>query len=204
MQHIDDVQLQAFLDGELSADACRNLEAHLAGCPACCARLDGCQCLCDNLRSLAPQDDLFRSEGEFWACLAGRLTQPCSTTWPWLTTLPPVLLGSVGLALNVLLSLILVSYALTGLGIVTSPGTALASWLPIALGAPALAPVYGALGWSQSAIAERLTGAWEFMGAASQDLLVFGFLLLLVGAVLGTVLVLHFSWFYFSRSRRAR
>ena len=73
MQHIDDVQLQAYIDGELSPDASRIVEQHIIECQECCAKLDDTQCLCNSLRTLVPDDDLFRSEGEFWACLAARL-----------------------------------------------------------------------------------------------------------------------------------
>jgi len=204
MQHIDDIQLQAFLDGELSPDACEAIEAHLAHCPECCVKLDDCQCLCRDLHALIPQDGMFRSEGEFWACLAGRLKQPSATSWPWLSSLPPMLLGLLAVMLNVLVSATLVSYTMTRLGVLRSPGEVLASWLPALLGAPALEPVYAALGWSQAAISERLTSAWGVMGAASQDMLIFALLLLVVGAGLGTVLVLYFSWLFFSRGREAR
>jgi hypothetical protein len=204
MQHIDDIQLQAFIDGELGPDACHAVEQHIAECRECCAKLDDCQCLCTNLRALVPDDDLFRSEGEFWACLAGRLKPTCTTTWPWLTSLPPVLLGALGLTLDVLISITLALYALTGLGITSSPGTALAAWLPGALGAPALEPLYAALGWSQSVVSERLTSAWNVLGSAGQDFLVFALFLVLVGALLGTVLTLYFSWVFFMHGREAR
>lgn len=204
MQHIDDVQLQAYIDGELSHDARRLVEQHIAECQECCAKLDDCQCLCSNLRALVPGEDLFRSEGEFWACLAGRLKPVCRPTWPWLATLPPVVLGSLGLILNAVLTMTLVFYSLTGMGITGSPGAALASWVAPTLGAPVLEPLYAALGWSQVMVTERVIGAWAVLGTAVQDFLVFAALIVLVSAVLGTVLTLFFSWVFFNQGREAR
>jgi len=40
MAHVDDGQLNAFLDGELSQDEARTVEAHLASCAECRARFD--------------------------------------------------------------------------------------------------------------------------------------------------------------------
>jgi len=40
MAHVDDGQLNAFLDGELSPDEARTVEAHLASCAECRARFD--------------------------------------------------------------------------------------------------------------------------------------------------------------------
>ena len=40
MAHVDDGQLNAFLDGELSKDESRSVEAHLASCAECRARFD--------------------------------------------------------------------------------------------------------------------------------------------------------------------
>jgi len=108
------------------------------------------------------------------------------------------------MTLNVLISIAIALYALTGLGITRSPGAALAAWLPGALGAPALEPLYAALGWSQSAVIGRLTSAWNVLGAAGQDFLVFALFLVLVGALLGTVLTLYFSWVFFMHGSEAR
>ena len=87
-----------------------------------------------------------------------------SFTSSWLISLPPVLLGSLGLILNGVISITLVVYALTGLGIASSPSAALTFWVTRALAAPALEPVYAALGWSQDAVTARVTGAWNRTG----------------------------------------
>jgi len=205
MRHIDDVQLQAYIDGELSPEACRMVEEHIAECQVCCAKLDDCQCLCSNVRALVPEDGLFRSEGEFWACLASRLKPTCATTtWPWITSLPPVLLGSVGLVLNVLISVALALHALASLGITGSPGAALASWMTTALGASTLEPLFTALGWSQAAVIQRMMAACGVLGRAGQDFVLFALLIVLVGAVLGTVLTMFFSWVFCTQGREAR
>lgn len=204
MQHIDDVQLQAYIDGELSPDARRIVEQHIVECRECCAKLDDSQCLCNSLRALAPDDDLFRSEGEFWACLAARLKPDRPSTSSWLISFPPVLLGSLGLILNVVISITLAFYALTGLGITSSPSAALALWVTRALAAPALGPIFAALGWSQAAVSARVTGAWSLLGSTGQDFLFFAFVVVLVGAVLGTVLTMFFSWVLFTQGREAR
>lgn len=204
MQHIDDVQLQAYIDGELSPDASRIVEQHIIECQECCAKLDDTQCLCNSLRTLVPDDDLFRSEGEFWACLAARLKPGRPFTSSWLISFPPVLLGSLGLILNGVISITLVVYALTGLGIASSPSAALTFWVTRALAAPALEPVFTALGWSQDAVTARVTGAWNLLGSTGQDFLFFALVVVLVGAVLGTVLALFFSWVFFAQGREAR
>ena len=58
MRHPDDGLLEEQLDGELAEDAARDLEAHLAACPACRERLEAARAL------RAEADDLVAALGE--------------------------------------------------------------------------------------------------------------------------------------------
>jgi hypothetical protein len=55
MSHVDDGTLHAYLDGELATVEREHLEAHLAGCPACQARLAEARVLVERANSILGQ-----------------------------------------------------------------------------------------------------------------------------------------------------
>ena len=76
MQHPNEMQLQAFMDGELDDRAARRMYSHLHQCAACRAMLDAWERLATEVRDARPATDSFSSEGDFWARWA-----PWSKPW---------------------------------------------------------------------------------------------------------------------------
>ncbi|MFC5300252.1 anti-sigma factor family protein [Azospira restricta] len=99
----DSETLSAWLDGELDAVAQRYVEAHLAVCPACAARIAA-------LRGMAAGFASMREETlgyDLAGVLAGRLAEVAArrpaprARWPWFAWLPATLGAAASLALGV-------------------------------------------------------------------------------------------------------
>ncbi len=193
--HPDELQLQSYLDGETSPELGQNLAGHLQQCPACQARVRAWEELSVAIRATRPTPEMFASEGEFWAGLAGHLSPERPATWPFLAYLPPVVLGVLGTFIDMLISMIFVFYALVSLGILPSVATAVRNWLPDVLMDPLLEnSVSTWLGWSAREAVEGLLHRWETIGWQDQSAVLFAGALLLLSVLLAAVVVLYLSW----------
>ena len=195
MQHPNEMQLHAFMDGELDDRAARRMYAHLHQCAACRAMLDAWERLATAVRDAQPATDAFSSEGEFWARLVGRLPRAQPTTWPWMPYLPPFLLGSLGTVVEALVSAAFTVYALVGLGLIPPLGPMIGDRLSPLLTHPVLQnTLYAWLGWSADDAAGNLFQRWSRLSHASQDAAVILTVLFVLGALLSVVMALYFSW----------
>jgi hypothetical protein len=191
--HLDDADLLCYDDGQARGKALGRAQTHLTVCPWCAQRLGEWAALGKLVRDTQPAGESFSSAGEFWTRLAARL-EPRVRTWPALAFLPPVLLGALGLLIQSLVWLLWLCYDLTGLGALPSVGRSFSERLPSWLAHPYLQPIYERVGWSPGEGVRRLTQAWAGLGQASQDGVMFGMALLVLGALLAIVVTLCASW----------
>jgi anti-sigma factor RsiW len=195
MPHLDELQIQSYLDGELGSALAQQVHTHLDTCPACRAEMRGFERLGADIRAVSPTSDLFSPEGEFWARLARNLPQTRPATWPWLPYLPPVLLGVFGSALEMLLYVVSVVYILVGLRVLPSLGPVVSQQLAALVGHPALAiSLYSWLGWSTEQAVQVVTQPWASLSVATQDSLIFVSVFLVVGALMALVVALYLVW----------
>jgi hypothetical protein len=195
MPHLDELQIQSYLDGELDGALCQQVRAHLHVCSACRAALYALDCLGADIRASLPADDLFSSEGEFWAKLASNLPQTRPAIWPWLPYLPPVLLGVFGSVLEIMLYIVSVVYALVGLHVLPSLGPIVSQQLTVLAGHPALASyLYSWLGWSTEQAVQTVTQPWASLSVVVQDTVIFVSVFLALGALMALVVALYLAW----------
>lgn len=195
MQHPNDIQLQAFMDGELPDRAARRIYAHVHQCTACRSMLDAWEQLAAAVRYAEPRTDAFSSEGEFWSRLVVGLPRARPEAWPWMLYLPPFLLGSLGTVVQVLVSAAFTLYAPVRLGLIPPLGPMIADRLSPLLRHPVLQDtLYAWLGWSVDEVAGDLLQRWSHLSRASQDAAVILTVLFVLGALLSLVIALYFSW----------
>lgn len=191
MQHPDELQLQSYLDGELTEATRRRVEAHLSACGACREALRSCERLSATLQAARPSEELFSAPGEFWARLASRLSQPRAPIWPLAPYVPPVMLGVLGSLTEGLISLLVLLYALSGWGVIPALGKAIAPTLHAALEVPW---IEGWLEFSWIAWAREALQRWEGMQSSAQEAVVWGPLLLGLAVVWLAAVSLFLLW----------
>lgn len=122
--------LNAYLDGELGNSRLRQVEAHLAGCGACRAELDGLRALSGLLRA-TPPDATFVPAGRFAANLTLKLPRRPETPLPrkapgiawWLA---PAVTLSAWIFVQTVFTLTSVVAAVDAAGLLRSPSAWLA------------------------------------------------------------------------------
>ena len=195
MRHPDEVQLQAYHDGELEGEVREQIQAHLRQCVPCAGRLREWGELSAALRQTRPAEDVFSPDGEFWARLAGRLPKMRPSTWPLVPYLPPFLLGAFGLLTEGLMSVVFLVYALIGMGVIPPLAPALGTWLSKALADPLLEDsLYSWLGWSSSEVVHAVTQPLEAVSLATQETIFMLAIVFALGTFLSLVVVVYFSW----------
>jgi Putative zinc-finger len=113
--HCTSVQLSAHLDGELSPTARVALEAHLASCPPCTARLAGLRAVGVALRRRFEAEAEARDMSGFAASVLSRLKpyrpslgERLGVAWEeWRTHRPATLFGGLGLSAAAILAVLL-------------------------------------------------------------------------------------------------
>jgi len=195
MRHPDEVQLQAYHDGELEGEVREQVQAHLGQCASCVERLREWGELSAVLRRIRPAEGAFSPEGEFWARLAGRLPKMRPSTWPLVPYLPPFLLGLFGLLAEGLLSIAFLVYALIGMGVIPPLAPALTTWLSKALADPLLEDsLYSWLGWSSSEVVRAVTQPLEAVSLATQETIFMLAIVFALGTFLSLVVIVYLSW----------
>jgi hypothetical protein len=195
MRHPDEVQLQAYHDGELEGQVRQQIHAHLGQCAPCAERLREWGELSATLRQTRPAVEAFGSDGEFWARLAGRLPKTRPSAWPLVPYLPPFLLGAFGLLAEGLMSIAFIVYALIGMGVIQPLAPTLTAWLSKALADPLLEnSLYAWLGWSSSDVIRSVTQPLGAMSLATQETIFLLAVVLGLGTFLSLVVIVYFSW----------
>jgi len=134
MNHLDDVQLQGYLDGELKPRVTQRVEHHLDRCVECRARLDAWAALSESIQETRMSTDSLEPYGQFWVKLANQLpTEGRSTVWPYAPLFPPILLVVLGVAAKVILTLGMTAFALSQLGVIPSLA-GMVGWIGTSLG----------------------------------------------------------------------
>jgi len=191
MRHPDDMQLNAYLDGELRDDASQSFQAHLRACQACQARLAEWKRLSKRIYETRPALTAFRPEGEFWAGLAAKLPQARRETWPLLEYLPPFLLATLGALLRLLISLISTAYDLTILGVLPRLGPLMSQHLANILSPPLLGQSLGA--WINQS-SQQAARSWGALSPVGQETVLFGVLWVALMSFLGIVVAFYGLW----------
>lgn len=195
VSHPDELRLQAYHDGELRGEACHQIQAHLGQCVPCAERIRQWGELGARLRQTRPAAEAFSSEGEFWARLAGRLPKARPVTWPLVPYLPPFLLGAFGLLTEGLISLVILAYALVGLGLIPPLAPTLRAWLVEALKAPFLeSSLYAWLGWSGDELSQAVAQSLAKVSLATQEMALMLLIVLALGMFLSLLLIVYVSW----------
>jgi anti-sigma factor RsiW len=195
MRHPDEVQLQVYLDGEIEAAKRPQLAAHLDHCPLCSARARRWEELAAALRATRPTPATFSTEGEFWARLARQLPDRRPPTWAFLAYLLPVLLGALGVVLDLLVSAVLVFYGLISLGVVPPLHTTIQGWLTQVRIDPFIADSVST--WASQSLGDRLvqlSEQWKAMALSQRDDVLLWAVLAVLGIALAAVVVLYFLW----------
>ena len=195
MQHLDEVELQSYLDSEADESLCRRAEAHIVRCPWCEKQLGIWREVCTRVRESAPAPSSFQSEGAFWVELAAKLDQRRPHIWPLVPYLPPVILGVLSALVQLLVSVVLLSQTLMSLRVIPSLGARAATRLTILLSQPGLqAFLSDRLGLSGPEITNRIIGLYGKVNSNAQDAFVTIAAIALLSIVLGIAVALLFSW----------
>jgi hypothetical protein len=195
MQHPAELQLQSYLDDELAEPARQYVQAHVARCPLCQRTLREWESLSAALHEAVPRTEDFTSEGEFWAQLASKLSPTRPAAWPLVPYLPPLVLGLIGKCVEVLVSIMVIGYALMGFGLIPSPGPWLSAQFAAAVQIPGLERSLNTfLGGSGGDKLNLLIDVWEKASLATQDTILFSGVLLFFGICLAGIMVLYLSW----------
>ncbi|OGO05687.1 MAG: hypothetical protein A2Y73_07190 [Chloroflexi bacterium RBG_13_56_8] len=193
--HPSELQIQAYLDGELAEESSLRVGRHLAECPSCHAMVEKWSRLRTVLRASRSAAEAFGSSGAFWVRLAGALPQNRPLVWPLLPYMPPLVLGMVGTFLQALLSLAIAAYALSGLGVIPSIGEAISENLPGILSYRFLEDsIYRWLGWSGREVVAYVMARWQGVGQGMQNGIALTLLVLILTLFSLVVVVLYFAW----------
>jgi len=205
MPHPDAFQLQCYLDGELPHPLRERIRLHIEQCPYCQERVQTWHRLGLALKKGLPMERMFLPEAKFWLRLADKMAMRKPRIWPLVPYLPPLLLGIAGTLIQVLISITLVAYHLTGLGLIPSLSPVVSD------GLSTLASHRGVhqwlerwLGWSSSGEFRHTIGYWESLHWVIRNVIIFVTLLLALGTLMFVIVALYSSWaLCWSKSNRS-
>lgn len=193
MTHPSDRHLQGYLDGALPPHTREALSEHLQQCAACRDHVAHMARAIAAVRATSPAR--WSSEGAFWARLAGRLQPTPRACWPMLALVPPLVFVVAGLAVNLLLGLASLIWALVRSGAMAP----LAPRLRAALQSiAARLPIRDLLpNWlvdqTQPLAAQALID-WANMAPALQDALLYAAVTTVLGLALVGLVALMLWW----------
>jgi len=194
MPHPDAFQLQSYFDGELSDEVRERTRLHIKQCLSCQRELQASQRLSRALHETMPTEQLFMPEGRFWSRLAGKLSVDRPPTWPLVPYLPPLVLTMLGALAHVLISVTLVTYGLTGLGLLPSPGPMVSERLSSLLSDQALPQWLRTRADRPIQAAQTTANHWGNLSQTTQNRAIFVAVLLALEVLLCVVVAFYSSW----------
>lgn len=195
MKHLDDWQIQRFLDGELDPASRRATEIHLQRCPQCQGALCAVQETIWAVRRTKPSPESLTYDPQFWQGLAQRLPRTRVTALPWISLLPPFLLGLLGTSMSLLVSGVYAAHTLQNMGLMPPMGSRMADRMAQALASPILEEgIYDRLGWSGDQVSQSFANFWDQMNQSTHQEAGFLMILFLLGVLFSSIVMLHFFW----------
>jgi hypothetical protein len=195
MKHLDEWQIQRFLDGELDPASRDTVQTHLQRCPECQNALRAVQETVWAIRSTRPSLESLPCGPEFWHSLTQHLPKIQATTLPWLSLLPPFLLGLLGTSVSLLISGTYAAHALENMGLMPPMGSHMADRMAQALASPLLEDgLYDRLGWSGDQVSRSFISLWDQMNQSTNRGAGFLMILSLLGLLFSSIVMLHLFW----------
>ncbi|MBN1402223.1 MAG: zf-HC2 domain-containing protein [Anaerolineae bacterium] len=195
MKHLEDWQIQCFLDGELDPGSRDRVQTHLQSCPRCQDSLQAVQATSWAIRSTKPSPESLRYGSELWQSLTQRLPRRRASTLSWFSLLPPFLLGLLGTSASLLISATHAAYALQRMGIMPPMGSTMVDRMAGVLASPVLEDtVYDRFGWSGDQVSQSLISFWGDVNQSTHHAVGFLACLFLLGVVLSSFVMLYMFW----------